>query len=331
MDYGSEAHRIVLDGLERIPGFKRATNDNINIICPFHIGDSVPSCGVYIVPDGKVPVGYYYCFGCGAKGHWNDLAERFNLAGFEERDTKVTESQYYSQEAQKAVRKLLGDNKLTMPFGTEFTKDKWRGIKGDTVRSVGAVYAIDRWNDQLEACIYLPVNMNESLSAVVKAYMTKRKGKLSYVTIGGSDVKDRSLFPYDYVSGMLDTGKYSRVAIVEGPRDALKLIDYDIPALAILGTNNWSDSKKSWVLGLCELNEVKPVVIMDADKVNTIKVGPGQKAQMNIVNSLASKMGANQVDQVTLWTHARKLGVDNMDPASMPKSLKHKLAGLCQH
>lgn len=325
-EYSSEAHRIVLDGIERIPGFKRPSGSDINILCPFHFGDTVPSCGINIVPRGKLPLGWYHCFGCGAKGHWNDLAERFGLTTIERRDEKITDASWFAADAKRAGRELLDGTELEMPFGTDFTGDRWRGVSGDTVRGVGAVYSIDTWNQQSEACLYLPVRVDGDLSAIVKAYLAKRPGRLSYVTIGGSDVKTKSLFPYDFVESMLATQHYAKVAIVEGPRDALKLIDYGVPALAILGTNSWSDSKRAWLLGLCSRYGVNPVVIMDADKVDSNKTGVGQLTQRKIVKSLKPRIAT---DQVKLWEHAERLGVSDLDPASMPRTLKRKLAEVC--
>jgi 5S rRNA maturation endonuclease (ribonuclease M5) len=49
---------------------------------------------------------------------------------------------------------------------------------------------------------------------------------------------------------MLKKMKRRYIVLVEGPRDAIRLIGFGIPALAILGSNNWSEQKRDLLMTL---------------------------------------------------------------------------------
>jgi len=61
----------------------------------------------------------------------------------------------------------------------------------------------------------------------------------------------------------MDRKDLSTMALVEGPRDALRLLSEGIPACAILGTQSWSE-KKSFLLSLAEVG--RAIVITDSDR-----------------------------------------------------------------
>jgi DNA primase len=117
-----------------------------------------------------------------------------------------------------------------------------------------------------------------------------------------------SLFLVDKV---LDEG-WDRLVIVEGPYDALKLYEAGIPAVAILGTNNWTDVKVSILIGL-GLSAI--VVMMDNDK-------SGWDAQPRIINSLK-----HSVKTIGLSLPASVKDPGGMSPRQLDW-LKNKLDGL---
>ena len=86
----------------------------------------------------------------------------------------------------------------------------------------------------------------------------------------------RILFPLDYV---VETFKSKSVVLVEGQVDALWLIYNKIPALAILGTNNWSKQKE---IILTSHGFRTIVLAMDGDKA-------GVKTQKNLYKDLKNK------------------------------------------
>jgi hypothetical protein len=82
------------------------------------------------------------------------------------------------------------------------------------------------------------------------------------------------LFPLDFVLARFPKSK--SIVLVEGQVDALWLIYNRIPALAILGTNNWSETKEA-ILASAGFNHL--ILAMDGDD-------PGQKAQQRLYKVL---------------------------------------------
>ena len=93
---------------------------------------------------------------------------------------------------------------------------------------------------------------------------------------------------------------WDKVVLVEGPYDALKLYAAGVPALAILGTGNWTAQKASILLGL-GLSTV--FVMMDNDK-------SGWEAQDRIVKDL----------QQSIKTVGLRLPASLKDPGGMSPS-----------
>ena len=121
-----------------------------------------------------------------------------------------------------------------------------------------------------------------------------------------------SLFPLPLVARSLGTGRYEAVVLVEGPRDALRLTQLGVPALAIIATTAWSERKCSAVAHLCRSNRVRPVVMMDGDEA-------GRKAQRRIVSELMKhRFHGGQVAKIRL--------PDGEDPASVPAEFVRALA-----
>ena len=121
-----------------------------------------------------------------------------------------------------------------------------------------------------------------------------------------------ALFPYDYVDAMLSRGRHRRMFIVEGARDALALMQNDVPALALLGSRQWSENKKRLVTSICEERKVAPVVMLDADAAD---------AQRRIYKDLKGEGG----EQVRLDRWECKLGIKDLDPATLPAPMWRKL------
>jgi 5S rRNA maturation endonuclease (ribonuclease M5) len=290
----------LLDEISLIPGSKKILSNSIQIVCPFH-ADKNPSLGIYISTDGKLPVGSFHCFGCGTKGQWNKLADKLGLKHFDV--TKVVRTHSSIQ-----VKKLLPD-KIVEPFGIKYNND-WRGISQKTLSLVDAMLSFDEQSQM--SVIWFPIRINGELLGSVKAQIIKRK--VSYISQG--NVLEYGLFPYDVCRELIK--KYRTLFIVEGARDALRLIDNGIPAIAILGTSMISTTK----IRLLSKLDAKFVVMMDGDKTKNGKNG-AIEAQASIVKQLKS-LGCD-VTQVKLWVHMVKMGLNELDPCTLPMSFIKEL------
>ncbi|WYW01984.1 DNA primase [Pseudomonas phage vB_PpuM-Pori-4] len=308
----SAAHRTILREIERIPGRKKHKPTNIEIQCPFHPGDNTPSCGIYIGTGGTLPLGWFYCLGCGAKGPWNKLAEKLKLQTIARSDTKRDSASVSSTEMDRARLKCMGADKtgvdqyasvMRLGMPKPFDRPQWRGISGALMRDLGAQIAVDTTSKRLREVLLLPLTLYGELVTVIKAAMYKVKGDLSYVVYDEADTKTKGLFGFDLVVDMLNKGKYQWVVLVEGQRDALRLIQYGIPAIAILGTQSWTAEKRDLLVGL----GTGVAVMMDGDPA-------GVAAARKIMPDLRRLTEVREIDLMPL---TEEFG-QKVDPGNMP-------------
>lgn len=233
------------------------------IKCPFHGGgqERTPSCCINLVK-GKYPIGFFYCFACGKHGSWNDLAEKIGgltkmegeeLKHQELLTTRLTSAQtaaLFGKEMEESI-----DFKIMIDWNR---REDWRGISGELLYKLGAkLFFNKQWKRNQ---IFLPAYQNGELKGGIKGALVKEPNYPSYLNTAGPWVK-KTLFPYDFTRKMERAKDF--IAIVEGPRDALNLIQYGFPALAILGSKNWSDLKCSMVT---LLNPKYIVLALDNDE-----------------------------------------------------------------
>lgn len=247
---------IIRDGLTTFGGMQKQAGEWRMVCCPFH-ADKTPSCGVYQRRDNpRRPLGYFNCLGCGTKGEWNVFAEKTGLPTIKSWNSKEKESSYSVSRLENA---LLGDTGLTLrsvyktmgcpeaqPWPVELD---WRGFKGELIASVGGKVVNDEYNDSL--AVLFPIKISNKVRGAVKAvYVKKFSKQLSYITMQGEWVSSYGLFPYDHVKQMIRRNGYSFVILVEGPRDALRLIKLGFPAIAVLGANTMSKTKMTYITSL---------------------------------------------------------------------------------
>lgn len=253
-----DAHSIIMEELGKVDGQKRYVKTRIMIQCPFH-DERTPSCGVVTAEDGRYELGSYNCLGCGTHGNWNSLAEKLGLQKIGNLVAKkgAARTDGISVRLKEMRSNMMSMKKSSMrnmmealgsPAYTEWpTSIEWREYPGWLIHNIGAFIGSGgkgRGNTIHEVNCYLPIVIGDEIVGVVKALTQKIEGKLSYISSDGDWVKEKGLFPYHYVSAMLDKMKGDRyVVIVEGPRDALRLILNGIPALAVLGSQNLSTKK----------------------------------------------------------------------------------------
>lgn len=222
----------------------------------------------------------------------------------------------------KAKRKLLSslgdDQKTTVEdvleesfstrttFDLEFLgQDKWRTISMRMLNKLGARLFMDRRTDN-EPVIFLPAYVNGNVVGGIKARVEKVKGQLSYVESAGEWSMTQGLYPFDYAVELLKRKKLRFVVLVEGPRDAIKLCARGIPALAILGTQKWSEAKRDLLLSL-DLDLV--ILYMDGDS-------PGRKANKRLKAELTPYVTTKVLSLTAL---AKELGLEELDPATVPR------------
>ena len=298
---------VIKQELRSAPGKKKLAGGDVMIQCPFHPGDRTPSCGVNIDPSRAAPLGFFHCFACGAKGGWNVLADKLGLTKFGDKDFKLTES---FRDPRLEQRLLNGTTASWMPeYTAEFREDAWRGIRGSLVKDVGGVLGFHAAFG--ETRLWFPVTVFGETKAVLCAALSK-KGKRSYTVYGGLG---RAWFPFDYVEEMLGSGNFRKVFVVEGPRDALTLIQAGVPALALLGTQQWKESRKKSLLKMCARHGAVPVVMMDGDAA-------GRKAQRKITADLGG------VETVDLTALGKRTGKQGLDPADLPRTILKTLRKL---
>lgn len=235
-------------------GVFKMAGGNIHVICPFH-DENTPSCSVNLDRSGDVPIGMFYCFGCGTKGNWNKFAKATDLVPLKDYQGKVNNSEGALDRAKSRRDNIKGRNNLTLKrlfdeVGNEvipWPKSlPWRNYSGELVREVGGYCYNDKRQDAL--MLVLPVYINGKYRGGVRAYTKKRKGA-SYLTLKGDWVRSHGLLGYDYIREQKLWG-CKALALVEGPRDWLRMMDNQIPACGILGALMFDAKKLQLLIGL---------------------------------------------------------------------------------
>lgn len=262
---------LVKSELSKLPGKKRTGTRYSMVCCPFH-ADKTPSGMIKHDIAKPRSIGWFQCLGCGESVRWADFAERNNLETFvteqpKEKDvphthTAVVEHALFSEDTtsvEKYDLYTLNASNASDYLGLE--KPVWRTFKLSFLRSIGA--EICYLPDKQRYYIWLPVRINGKLRGYIKAVPRKYKradgtNGVSYFNAPGSWSHAYGLFPYDSAIELMRSSGLSTLVLVEGPRDALRLISKGIPAVSILGTQSWSSKK----MQLLEFGGVETVVLM---------------------------------------------------------------------
>ena len=255
MRYESDAHRIIIDELSRHTKTQLAGKPRVAIPCPFH-NETQPSLYVNLERTGKYGPGTYLCFGCGAKpsthGGWNGLAAKLGLrtiAGGEGQVTShVTRKISIQQDTQERTWQTLVQEwgcGLTIPWPIGM---KFRGLPGWLVRKVGGYLSLDSHDSQM--CLLPQWDGDDLIGGVKAKVVVKPWHRVKYLSAPGAWVKTKGLLTMETVRTMLQHTESRDVMLVEGSRDAIRMIGCGIPALPILGTNNWTEEKRDYLMSL---------------------------------------------------------------------------------
>lgn len=328
-NYVSDAHRIIEQEVRRIRGATKPNPSGVMVVCPFH-RDSDPSMIINLDPKSKRPIGSFYCFGCTKHGRWNELAEAFGLQSINGQNTQVTEfhGRDYDPKLLEPDDTVESFDFITDDLGLEFVVNwpehmDWRSIPGDLLAKINAKLALDSRTQ--EEVVFLPVMVNKVMVGGIKALMERPESKdtLAYVNSSGVWAREKGLFPLDSVKKQIR--KHRCVIIVEGSRDALRLIACGLPAVAILGTHNWDATKRDLLIA----TGVESVVLMmDSDEA-------GRKAQRKIKRSCAGLLEIHSVNMKAIEERINKARIKKgktplkkIDPVDLPVSLINRIRHL---
>jgi 5S rRNA maturation endonuclease (ribonuclease M5) len=293
---------------------------------PLHKGgrEEHESLLINITKNGTFYPGSAKCYVCDIFfKNWEEVAnalkrpDLISKKAVEEADEKL--ETFFNNEIEKQV---MGEDevKLDKVIGPSISWDEtksWRTVNGKLLTKIGARLYKNKFGQPM---LYLPCMVHGSHIGGIRANI-KKKGKSNYFNTKGIWTKNLGLFPYDYIIKMLIEKDLETVVLVEGSRDALKSIQFEIPALAILGINNWTDIKANLVLSL----PIKRVITaFDSDEY-------GDKAKNSVYASLKNDLQVMNFSFAKEMKHLGKkklqeLGLeDGIDPGSMTPEIAKKL------
>ena len=203
----------------------------------------------------------------------------------------------------------------------------WRSISTDLLIEVGCrVCRVKYENGLSEKFVYMPVIVDGDTKGYIKARMKKKEGKPSYVNLRGNWVSKFGLFPFDYaIQKMVNR----TMVLVEGQRDALRLLSFGIPAMCIMGTQNWSADKAR----LLEMHGVDNIYIfMDGDDAGIHGTEKIWHTSHDLFNTKVIKLWEMQgspwlkyKDLENPSKAAKENGEELYDPGNCPDVILHKL------
>lgn len=249
--------------------------------------------------------GAFLCFGCGVKGrNWNDLAAHI---GAEQLSDQALPDPFMlmNKKLEKHIQKAVAN--ISIPWDVEPWIKPYRHVPLATLQRLSALRWYDdlKKNDQCERILF-PISMYGNIEGWVARRTDKAPPgqKLNTPYRNATDMSSAELlFPLDYVIKM----KKRTVVLVEGPYDAIRLVNYGIPALAILGTGNYHPDNRIHILN----TRAKTIILaMDSDDA-------GMLARVNIAPSL------KEMFEVKHFFCPEEEGKN--DPGSMPTPYMDKL------
>lgn len=289
-------------------------SNSIFMICPNvnHSGGMERSASLRLNYSGRY-AGRFKCYGCQWKGHWNDIADvlklqKLNAASHVDKEEEIINNSTY--EDIMGCKKSVNESSLPAVKEREadwFADTDWRGIKGSTLCSINSLLVIEEYG---YCKLRIPAFLKGKRVGHITASLIKPTNKNfpSYL-----ESKHRiSNTPWSYVIPLFyDRAKNQlkknngTLFIVEGPRDALRLIENGINAIALLGTEKVSPKKINKIVSL---NANRYVIMMDGDSA-------GDKASDKLQEELSKKYATFSVVNLP----------DGVDPFDLPHKTIKKL------
>ena len=270
-------HQFLVGEISTLSGPKNIQNDRAMICCPFH-NDKSPSGSISLdVLERRVPIGHFRCFGCKKSVGWSILASALNLRQIEKPEN--LSSDHFSAPTAFKSHLLEDTDKIdyeAFPDMKElrfikFSFKEWRGVSVSLLKQVGARLCVHR--DYGTHYVWIPAYVNGMLRGYTNAKLQKpTDGKPSYLNAKGQWSRKYGLLYFDYAINLMQEGEWKTIVLCEGQRDALRFLGEGIPAVAVIGAQNWSYEKRD----LLEEAGVERVIIAfdgdDAGRSATAKV-----------------------------------------------------------
>lgn len=287
--------------------------------CPFHQGDasSTATLRVNLDPSIGLGIGFFKCYSCKTKGHWNKLAAHVGIDPLTgDANPEIKNLLMPIREERNQYRPPR--NMQPWPAGTPWK----RYNKNNGTTTVISPYAMEllgamiwRFNAEVkkpfdldgvhypvestipETRMWIPVldkNTNLPIAHVAALLSTRYPGSKKYLNSSGPWSKKHIAF---YAQALKLRTNTTPLVLVEGAADAMRLLDANIPACPLLGVDTWTELKTQIVA--CDYSRV--VVCLDGD-------GAGQPAQVAIAANLNSVMSASTIQMPA-----------GEDPASFPE------------
>ena len=315
---------MIRDEIAKVPGVKLGTTQSF-ISCPFH-SEKTPSGRLRHDPD-KPGIGNFKCYGCQQTATWNELAAKLGLQQFgkdkaETATVPVTnfvahEDRLFGDQRKSVAKQQVEMRRFSlMSPNSEYAglKGEWRGYSLEFLDSVGAQLSFDPIREKYYILLIVYVRGEEV--GYIQAELEKPTDKKypSYWNKKGEWSLSHGLFPYDYAVKLMKDSGWSTMVLVEGPRDALRLLREGIPSLCILGTHSWDRRKRR----LLEFAGVTHLISMfDGDEA-------GKKAHSLLREDCAR---AFKYMAVKLWEYEVPEGhtESKLDPGNCPRPMLLRL------
>ena len=277
----NSAMDIVIESLSKYGGTQKNGSTYRLICCPFH-SERNPSLSVNLTKPG-LSIGTFNCWSCPESGNWNKLAEKCGFPKIAKWQNKEQTSVELSAAEEQEMLGFKKEGDYAQALNVDIISDwiptkMWRGFSGKLLTKLGAKLAIDKMTD--EPFLMFPVVVHKKTYGYIKATLEKRKGQLPYVNTRGEWIKNKGLFPFDYATKLARIKGY--IVLVEGPRDALRLLVNKIPALAVFGVQNFGRKKANTVSGI----GVQTYIMADNDKAGEVLVSKAKSAFKEIDTKL---------------------------------------------
>jgi len=318
--------------LQSVPGPKKNNGSSTFILCPYH-SEKTPSARVF--HDN----GYLRCYGCGVAKPYKVWSKEYGLEKLGKHNLPasgkvptgrfltnlLSESASNSTDHAASVDDLEFhelDSELARQVGVSRT---WRSFRSKWLsEKIGAKLVCD--SNSGRHYVWLPVSVRGRLRGHVLAQLRKPKDKMvpSYLNAKGQWSKRYGLFPMDTAVEIMRERGLRTIVVVEGPRDALRLIHMNIPAVSMLGTHSWTDLK-SRMLELCGVERV--VLLLDGDDAGKkatrfLRTGKRTPDAEPVMKPLVDQF---QVKVVRLWNLEVPEGSENPDPGNLDEDFLLKL------
>lgn len=239
--------------------WRSSGRNNIKLNCPHPHGDkSDTGFNLELTRDGRKA----HCWVCDWSGSWNKVARLLGLAEFEQTKAntfsgRLAKMDLFAQLHDELESFGREEENVSLPVDiTPWSRPIWRGLEKSFLRKIPSYL----WNQPVELKndsgivykrfvvdrILWPYQQHGRLVGWVGRRLDSNK-KMKYYRMPNCDALS-TFFPFDYVRSSFPGNK--SIVLVEGEVDALNLLQAGIPTLSILGSNNWSDTKRDMLLSL---------------------------------------------------------------------------------